>query len=56
MPIQITIEEGTPIHEMAARMVKCGVHRLIVVDENQQIRGIVTSIDVLRWVAETRGE
>jgi hypothetical protein len=23
-----------------------------VVDDDQQIRGIVTSIDVLRWVAE----
>jgi predicted transcriptional regulator len=33
-------------------MAKCGIHRLIVVDEDQQIRGIVTSMDVLQWVAE----
>jgi CBS domain-containing protein len=55
-PFLITIEENTPIRVVAARMAKCGIHRLIVVDDDQQIRGIVTSIDVLRWVAETAGE
>jgi CBS domain-containing protein len=55
-PFLITVEEDTSIHEVAARMVEFGIHRLIVVDEDQQIRGIVTSMDVLRWVAETRGE
>ena len=55
-PFLITIEEDTPIREVAARMAKCGIHRLIVVDEDQQIRGIVTSLDVLRWVAATAGE
>jgi CBS domain-containing protein len=51
-PYLITIKEDTPIREVAARMAECGIHRLIVVDEDQQIRGIVTSLDVLRWVAE----
>jgi CBS domain-containing protein len=51
-PFLITIEEDTSIHEVAARMVKFGIHRLIVVDGNQHLRGIVTSIDVLRWLAE----
>lgn len=51
-PVLITVEEDTPLREVAARMAKFGVHRLIVVDEDQQIRGIVTSMDVLRWVAE----
>ena len=55
-PYLITIEENTPIREVAARMAQCGVHRVIVVDEDQQISGIVTSLDVLRWVAETDGE
>jgi predicted transcriptional regulator len=32
-------------------MAKFAIHRLIVVDADQQIRGIVTSLDVLRWVA-----
>jgi CBS domain-containing protein len=51
-PYLITIKEDTPIREVAARMAQCGIHRVIVVDEDQQIRGIVTSLDVLRWVAE----
>ena len=53
-PYLITIKEDTPIREVAARMAECGIHRLIVVDvdDDQQIRGIVTSLDVLRWVAE----
>jgi CBS domain-containing protein len=55
-PYLITVEEDTPIRELAARMAKCGIHRLIVVDEDQQICGIVTSLDVLRWVAETDEE
>jgi CBS domain-containing protein len=51
-PYLITVEEDTPLREVAARMASCGVHRVIVVDSDQQIRGIVTSLDVLRWVAE----
>ncbi len=51
-PYLITVTEDTPIREVAARMASCGVHRLIVVDTDQQIRGIVTSLDVLRWVAD----
>jgi CBS domain-containing protein len=50
-PHLVTVEEDTPIREVAARMVNSGIHRLIVVDIDQQIRGIVTSLDVLRWVA-----
>jgi len=55
-PYLITIKEDTSIREVATRMATCGIHRVIVVDEDQQIRGIVTSLDVLRWVAEIAGE
>ncbi|MGH8067847.1 MAG: CBS domain-containing protein [Candidatus Entotheonellia bacterium] len=55
-PFLVTVAEDTPIREVAARMAKASIHRLIVVDEDQQLRGIVTSMDVLRWVAETKGE
>ena len=55
-PFLVTVEEDTPIREVAARMTKFGIHRLIVVDEDQRLRGIVTSIDVLRWVAEAEEE
>jgi CBS domain-containing protein len=53
-PYLITVEEDTPIREVAARMATCEIHRLIVVDNDQQIRGIVTSLDVLHWVAESQ--
>jgi CBS domain-containing protein len=55
-PFLVTVGEDTPIREVAERMATCGIHRLIVVDDDQQIRGIVTSIDVLRWVAESTEE
>jgi CBS domain-containing protein len=55
-PFLVTVEEDTPIPAVAGRMAKFGIHRLIVVDKDQQIRGIVTSIDVLRWVAASEGE
>jgi predicted transcriptional regulator len=55
-PFLVTVAEDIPIHDVAARMAKCGIHRLIVVDEDQQICGIVTSMDVLHWVAESKGE
>ena len=51
-PYLITVAEDTPIREVAARMAECGIHRVIVVDQDQQICGIVTSLDVLGWVAE----
>jgi CBS domain-containing protein len=51
-PYLITAEEDTPIRDVAARMAQSGIHRVIIVDSDQQIRGIVTSLDVLRWVAE----
>jgi CBS domain-containing protein len=50
-PYLITVAEDTPIRDVAARMASGGVHRLIVVDTDQQIRGIVSSLDVLRWIA-----
>jgi CBS domain-containing protein len=55
-PYLITVQEDTPIREVAARMADCGIHRVVVVDDEQQIHGIVTSLDVLRWVAESGGE
>jgi CBS domain-containing protein len=53
-PYLITVPEDTPIREVAAHMAEYKIRRLIVVDAEQQIRGIVTSLDVLRWVAEAQ--
>ena len=50
-PVVVTVEEDTPIPAVALRMAQQGIHRVIVVDKRQQLRGIVTSMDVLWWVA-----
>jgi CBS domain-containing protein len=47
----VTVEEDTPIPAVALRMAQQGIHRVIVVDKQRQLRGIVTSMDVLWWVA-----
>jgi CBS domain-containing protein len=50
-PIAVTVEEDTPLNEVAARMAQHGIHRVVVVDKGQRIQGIVTSIDLVWWVA-----
>ncbi len=50
-PGAVTVEEETPLHEVALRMAQQGIHRVIVVDKAQQLRGIVTSMNILWWVA-----
>ena len=49
--IVVTVEEDTPIPAVALHMAQQGIHRVIVVDKQGQLRGIVTSMDVLWWVA-----
>jgi CBS domain-containing protein len=49
-PLVLSVRQGTPIARAAALMAAEGVHRLPVVNENNRIVGLVSSIDVLRWV------
>jgi CBS domain-containing protein len=41
--------------QAAALMAYEGIHRILVVDSTNRIRGIVSSIDVTRWVGEQSG-
>jgi CBS domain-containing protein len=50
-PVAVTVEEETPLAEVAARMAQHGIHRVVVVDHAQQVRGIVSSMDIVWWVA-----
>lgn len=50
-PVAVTVEEETPLDEVAARMAQHGIHRVVVVDHAQRVRGIVTSMDIVLWVA-----
>jgi CBS domain-containing protein len=50
-PAAVTVEEDTPLPEVAARMAQHGVHRVVVVDPAQRVRGIMTSMDLVWGVA-----
>lgn len=54
MPAVFTVEEDTPIHEVADRMVRAKIHRLLVVHSGtkRDIAGIISAIDVLEWVRD----
>lgn len=57
MPTIFTVEEDTPIHEIARRMVQGQLHRLLVVraGTERKVVGLVSAIDVLEWV-QAQGE
>ena len=47
----ITIPENAPAVQAAATMVTRGIHRVIVVSDDGRLSGILTSSDIVRWVA-----
>ena len=49
--VVVTVEEDTPIPAVALRMAQQSIHRVIVVDKRQPLRGLVTSMEVLWWIA-----
>jgi CBS domain. len=54
MPAVFTVEEDAPIHEVADRLVRAQIHRLLVVHSGtkRDIAGIISAIDVLEWVRD----
>jgi CBS domain-containing protein len=52
----IVVTPGTPIGELAQRMVDAHIHRILVATDQQQLCGIVTSTDLLAGVARASGE
>jgi CBS domain-containing protein len=50
-PVAVTVGEETPLNQVALRMAQHGIHQVVVVDHAQQVRGIVTSMDIVWWVA-----
>ena len=48
----ITVDSTATIPECAARMLQARIHRLIVVDEERHVRGLLSSTDILKAVAE----
>lgn len=48
----IWVHRETPIRAVAAKMFDAGVHRVLVLDEQQRLYGIISSFDFVRLVAE----
>ncbi len=51
----IAIRECASIAEASAVMSRAGIHRLPVVDGDQRVVGILSPLDVMRWLAEHAG-
>lgn len=51
----ITVTPTTPVAEAARLMTKQRVHHLLVVDGAGRLVGMVTTFDVVRWVADVEG-
>lgn len=54
-PLAFSIPETAPIAQAAALMAFEGIHRLPVVGSEGEVVGLVSSLDVLRFVAEQTG-
>jgi CBS domain-containing protein len=48
----ITVERSTPIKEVAERMIDEDVHRILVLDDEKRLYGIISAIDFVRLFAE----
>lgn len=55
MPLAFTLYESAPLSQAAALMAFEGVHRLPVVSAAGTVVGIVTSLDIMRWLATHDG-
>lgn len=51
----VMIPEDAPVSQAAAIMATSGVHRLLVVSPEQDLVGIVSSLDVAKWIAQMDG-
>ena len=55
MPTVFSLREDTPVARAAALMALEGVHRIPVTSMSGEVVGLVSALDVLRWVAERAG-
>jgi CBS domain-containing protein len=55
LPMAMTVDPRTPVARVAALMAWEGVHRLPVCGPAGDVVGIVSSLDITRWVATVAG-
>ena len=54
-PLAFALPENASVARASALMAVEAVHRIVVVDEAGKVSGILSSLDVLRWLARTEG-
>ncbi|MEZ4367878.1 MAG: CBS domain-containing protein [Kofleriaceae bacterium] len=55
MPVVFTLGTSAPVGHAAALMAVEGVHRVFVVDDHGSLVGVVSALDVTRWLAARAG-
>jgi CBS domain-containing protein len=48
----VTVQQNTPMEEVATLMAEKKVHTLPVLDENEQLVGVIGKSDIIRMIAE----
>ena len=48
----IWVERGAHVEEVARQMVEKGVHRVLVMDSKKRLYGMISALDIVRFVAE----
>jgi CBS domain-containing protein len=54
-PTAFVLSESAPVAQAAALMAFEGIHRVPVIGDDERVVGIVTSIDIMRWLAQAGG-
>ncbi len=55
MPLAFTLPEDAPLSKAAALMVSESIHRLPVVSSEGRVVGVISTLDILRWLATHDG-
>lgn len=50
-PVTFTVTEDTPVTGAAEVMARAGVHRVLILNNSGRISGILTAMDLVRWLA-----
>lgn len=55
MPAVFTLAHGDPVVKAAAVMAAERIHRVPIVDDDGRVCGLVSALDVMRWLADLGG-
>jgi CBS domain-containing protein len=54
-PVSVTLPEDACVAQAAAIMAYEGIHRLPVIGASHEVVGLISSLDVMRWIARRSG-